>query len=339
MVDTKDMQKADSSKDMSAFVAPKAPAHHAAASQPSPAQRKANIQAAQQQGLYNYNGIPLDAHGLIAGLPPEIQAIFNDAANAAATGNPWDTSVFQGKLVSTDWWKSTPESARTYQWTSIIDPAQATQQANQAAFQVLEEAKALGRPITLAQAADIGHQMILNNWNQQQLQNYMATTPLHQGQQWGPGNVETEMANVRKTAGDYGINVSGPTAQTWAQRIAGGNTDQAAFEDYARTQAKLNHPYWEKQLDQGFTVRQLADPYIQQASNLLEVNPDQINLANTAKWDFATTQKDGTRVPMSQSQWQQQLMTDPKYGWDATNNAKQDAYNVVDQLRQSFGAG
>jgi len=281
------------------------------------------------------NGIPLDAASMIRQLPPEVQGIFHDAAQAAASGSAWTADQFQSRLVGTQWWQHTSDTARQYTWTKIIDPAAAQQQWNQTAFKVMQQFQQLGiTGKSLAQAGHLADQAIMGGWSDAQLQWAIANQP---GAGYGPGAVNTAMAQVHKTAQDYGITISNQAAQHWGVQIAGGMKDTNAFEDYARYQAMLNHPYWARQLETGSTTRQLADPWIQQAAQTLEISPDSIDITNP-KWQFTTKDAHGNATPMSVAQWHVHLMQDPQYGWDHTQNAKDAAFGIVDQIQTAFGA-
>lgn len=301
-------------------------------------QRQQNVQDAPALGFQGM-GIDLTDHGLISQLPPEIQSIFGQAANDAAAGSPWTQEKFQSKLVGTNWWRTNADSTRQYLWQKVIDPATAIQSGNQATFKVLQAASAMGRPITMAQAAQIGESFILNGWDDAMLQQHLATDPLGRGQSFGPGQLRTNMAQVKGIGADYGLNISDLSAAGWAQKITAGSMDTKAFEDYARQQAAITHPYWQKQLNEGITLRQLADPYIQTAAQTLGISADAIDLSDP-KWGTALQAKDKTGAvtgPMSQLDWQRKLMTDPGYGWDKTQNAMTAAFNMRDKLMSTFG--
>lgn len=298
-------------------------------------------QAGQAATAAGFQGIPLDASGLISQLPPDIQAIFHEAVQAAQSGSPLTSDAFQGKLVETPWWKSTPDTQRQYVWQKVIDPATATQNGNQATFKVLTAAQQMGRPITLAQAAHLGEQYIMGGWTDSFLQNQLATLPIGPGQTFGPGALRTAMAQVKGTAADYGMSMSDLGAAGWAQKIAAGGMDLKGFEDYARQQAASAHPYWQKQLNEGMNLRQLADPYIQTAAKTLEVSPDTIDLSDP-KWASALqVQKDptgkATNGPMSTFDWQRKIMSDAAYGYDKTQGALDSALQMRDQLAKTFG--
>lgn len=264
---------------------------------------------------------------------PEIAQLLQEAATASP---PWSLDQLGLKLMGTHWWKSTSKPARDWTYLKLVDPAEATRQSNANALAILEQAQTLGVPITLAQAADLADKSLANQWDANTLTYHVAQ--LAQQGKDRAGTITATQTTLRGVAADYGINVSDATTFNWAKNIAAGNADQKGFAEYAKNQALANHPYWEKQLNQGMTVRQLADPYLQTASHLLEISPDSIDLTKP-KWNVAQPAAKGQDPkPMSQLEWSQHLMNDPQYGWDHTQNAKDSAFQVVDQLRQSFGA-
>lgn len=259
---------------------------------------------------------------------PEIASLLEEAA----AGN-WTPQELQAKLVGTQWWKSRSGSERQWEYTKLVDPAQATQQKNQTSLSILQSAAVQGVHLTLQQAAFLAEAAIGQGWDATRLQQEVAKL----AQPGAGGTIGAQQTALRGLAADYGLNLSDAATFKWARDIADGFADEKGFTEYAKNQAIAMHPYWEKELSGGATVRQLADPYIQQASQLLEVNPDTIDLSNH-KWDFTARNKAGEQQPMSQTAWAQKLMTDPTYGWSRTQNAQQAAYGLVDSIRQSFGA-
>lgn len=271
---------------------------------------------------------------------PDAQLIFTAAEQAALAGTPWDSNKFQSEIQNTDWFKKTPAGQRQYLFTQVFDPASATRDANDMARKILNASATLGLHMTLQQGAAMADQAIIGGWDDARInQEIVAATKYSPSLRLGAGTISATQDQIRGAAADYGLSLSAPTAYSWASRIADGLATTASFADYAKQQAKISHPYWEKQLDQGLTVRQLADPYLQTASKLLEVNPDSIDLSSH-QWSGAFAQPDKAGQPqlMSQTDWAKKLMTDPTYGWDRTTNAKDAAFQITDQLRTAFGA-
>jgi hypothetical protein len=260
---------------------------------------------------------------------PEIAALLNQGAN-----ENWTADMFVGHLMGTNWWRTHSKTERDYLAMTLGDPAEAARQTGQSAMSILEQAAQMGVGISLTDAHALAVQSIQQGWDASMLQ-YQIASRAKQG--IGPGSISATQTDFRGIASQQGLNLSDATTFDWAKRVAEGTATTQGFTDYARIQAAFAHPYWAKQINEGATVRQLADPYIQNAARLLETSPDNIDLSDS-RWSFTNQNKDGTQTPMSQDQWSTKLMSDPKYGWDQTDNAKQAAYQMVDQLQKSFGA-
>ena len=100
--------------------------------------------------------------------------------------------------------------------------------------------------------------------------------------------------------------------------------------------AKSKYPTLAKQIDAGRNVRDLASPYIQTMSQILELSPDAINVD-----DFyinqALTGLDAEGNPKQKPLWefQQQLRQDPR--WNYTRNAQDSLMDTARKVLQDFG--
>jgi hypothetical protein len=93
-------------------------------------------------------------------------------------------------------------------------------------------------------------------------------------------------------------------------------------------------------INSGITPYAWADPYRQEASQILEKNPNEINM-NNSEFQFALTQGDpktGAKQPLSLADFRSKLMSDPKYGYQYTNQAQQAAWTTGAELLRGFGA-
>lgn len=269
---------------------------------------------------------------------PDAKLIFTAAEEAAVAGNPWDANRFTSEIQNTSWFKQTPAGNRQYLFTQVFDPASATRDANTMARKILDFSNTMGAHVTLQQGALLADAAITQGWDDARIQQeIVANTKYSPGLRLGAGTISASQTRIRGLAGDYGVNVAPDTAYNWASKIADGLSTEQSFTEYAKDQAKLAHPYWQKQLDQGMTVRQLADPYIQNAAKLLDINPSTVDLTDP-KWNFTTTDKQGQQAPMNQLDWQKKLMTDQAYGFDHTQTALDAAHQLDSSIRSTFGA-
>jgi hypothetical protein len=111
-------------------------------------------------------------------------------------------------------------------------------------------------------------------------------------------------------------------------------------EDVQRQQrelAKTKYGHLSNLLEQGFSLQELADPFRQQAAQLLERSADDINMGEAmfeAAYNYGDT---GQKRMMTSGEWEIMLRSDAKYGWDKTNNAKAEARQLASSIAQAFG--
>lgn len=139
--------------------------------------------------------------------------------------------------------------------------------------------------------------------------------------------------SIAKIGKQYFSQVSDSTIEN---ALTGGITT----EDVQRQQrelAKTKYGHLGNLIDQGFTLQDLADPFRQQAAQLLERSPDDINMGD-AMFEAAYNYGDpGQKRMMTSGEWEIMLRSDAKYGWDKTNNAKAEARQLASSIAQAFG--
>lgn len=132
---------------------------------------------------------------------------------------------------------------------------------------------------------------------------------------------------------------------TQISRILAQETDPASgvvmTEDMLRNNlrdlAKVSYAPFADLLDRGVSVETIFSPYQQIASRVLEKAPDQVAFLdeNGVPTQFASALMG--EKPMSLTDWITKLKSDDKYGWQFTNEAKQQASNLVMDLEKKFG--
>lgn len=118
-------------------------------------------------------------------------------------------------------------------------------------------------------------------------------------------------------------------------------TGEMSTDDVDRQQrelAKTKYSHLSGLLDQGFTMSDLAQPYQKIAGNLLEKDPNTVDMTNTdfeAAYNY--TDESGNKRLLTSGEWQRMIKSDAKYGWQNTDNAKQSAQRLALSIAQSFG--
>lgn len=271
---------------------------------------------------------------------PDILALGLQIVQARIDGHPWTSDQITAGLQATPWYQNTPQPARDWYIMLGTDPATATQLQGQRAQQILSWAHTNGLQMTQDEAGFIAGESLARGEDTSGWQRSIVSSPFYATLlQRSPG---TQPAGTEVTAAarDMGVSLSPLTQLDWQTQIATGTTDINSFKAYLAEQAKSLYPSLAGFIDSGGTVRQYVDPYAQLASKELGMNPADFDLSDP-KWSAPIQQidpKTGDRTAMTLSQWQSTLRSDPKYGYDMTTGARDQAAQFATSLAQQFGA-
>lgn len=150
------------------------------------------------------------------------------------------------------------------------------------------------------------------------------------------GSAAEQLNTLKELAGSFGMQYDEGWYNTAATNVLTGKDDIETYKQYVKDQAKSKFPTLSAQLDQGFTVRQLASPYIQTMSNILEIDPNTIGL-NDVYVNQALTGLNDKGEPSTKPLWQfeQDLRKDPR--WNFTKNAQDSLMGTARKVLQDFG--
>lgn len=125
--------------------------------------------------------------------------------------------------------------------------------------------------------------------------------------------------------------------QASVQSILTGGITREDFQRQQREIAKKRYPHLADLIDQGVSLESLAGNFKNTAAQLLEVDPNTLDMSG-ADYEVAINfGEEGKKRVMSTGEWDRLLRTDSKYGWEKTNNAKQEARGLAANLVQAFG--
>jgi hypothetical protein len=123
---------------------------------------------------------------------------------------------------------------------------------------------------------------------------------------------------------------------TIEQRLTGVITD----EDLIRQQrelAKTRYGHLGNLIDQGLTLEDIAGSFQQKAAQVLERDINDIDMGSADFESAFNFGEEGKKRMMSSGEWEIMLRSDAKYGWDKTENAKQEARGLAASIAQAFG--
>ncbi len=144
------------------------------------------------------------------------------------------------------------------------------------------------------------------------------------------GVIGSNLRQIKASASDYGISLSPTDLRQYALNSVGQKDGLqnilTKFNNLARVKYAALTPY----LDQGLSVRDIANEYIQKKANILEMNPAGITLDDS---DIQSALTGNNLVPLYQ--FETQLRKNPK--WQYTNNARELASSYATTVLQDFG--
>lgn len=150
------------------------------------------------------------------------------------------------------------------------------------------------------------------------------------------GEAASMVDEIKQMARSYGITV---TDQFIQQKVREGMAQGSGWQSWLegqrgifREQAKLLYPTVADKFDQ-FTLGDILQPYLNDASELLGINIQQMNY-DDPMW---TTALNGPNGVMNRDEWLRTLRTDKKYGYDGTVKARQEYVALADDLLAAFG--
>jgi hypothetical protein len=117
-------------------------------------------------------------------------------------------------------------------------------------------------------------------------------------------------------------------------------TGDMTVDDVQRQQreiTKARYAHLSPLIDQGLSMDDIAASFRTQAAQLLEVDPNTIDMSR-ADYEVALNfGEEGKKRVMTNGEWQKLLRTDARYGWDKTENAKSEARRLANTISQAFG--
>ena len=121
------------------------------------------------------------------------------------------------------------------------------------------------------------------------------------------------------------------------EQVLTGQILPADYERQQRVFAGQRYGHLKDLLDQGMTMKSIAANYKTSAARLLELDENAIDMSTGAFEQAVSFGEEGKKRLMTNSEWEKLLRTDPQYGWERTNNAKDEARSLSANIAQAFG--
>jgi hypothetical protein len=150
------------------------------------------------------------------------------------------------------------------------------------------------------------------------------------------GEAANTISKLKSTAADFGVSYGSDWFTQSAKDVLTGVVDADTLTQAIKDLSKSRYPTLAKQIDAGYTVKQIASPYLQSMANTLEINPNDISLDDpTIKQAFTSLNSEGQPITKPLWEFEKELRRDER--WRYTKNAQQDLMGTARKVLSDFG--
>lgn len=153
---------------------------------------------------------------------------------------------------------------------------------------------------------------------------------------------QTAVDRIRKS-NDYlqianiGKAYYGQVSDDTIQNVLTGGMTTDDVQRQQRELAKQKYGHLSSLIDQGLTMDNIADGFRSRAAQLLEKQPEAIDMSTSLFEQAFNYGEPGKKRMMTDGEWETLLRTDKRFNWDTTQNAKDEARSIASTIAQAFG--
>lgn len=263
---------------------------------------------------------------------PELWHLFKQA-----TAHDWSESKFIAKFHNTDWFQNHSANWREAARLRVTDHASYQNEVDKVAGTLADTAAQMGVNLSDGDLHDIAKHIYNLQLNDSQIRDIIAGH-VHRVDGSFVGAAGDVEDSINQYARQMGIRVSGQWTKKAVQGMASGDWSDQQISDHIKKMAVSAFPTFEKEIKGGQTVQDIADPYIQSMSSILELNPATLDVFNHKIRQALTARgEDGTPKPTSLYDFETQLRSDPR--WLQTKNGTDSVSSGFRQVLQDMGLG
>jgi hypothetical protein len=279
-----------------------------------------------------------DMAGVLIGVP-ELKKMLDQAI-----ANNMPVADFTNEIENSKWYKTHNDATKRLFALRFSDPAEYKTQLTQAGSTVQTLAAQMGVTLHGTEQADLAQKYIQGGWDQATLQRALGADINFKNGDRSPlmGGYAQAYDQLKQNFAAYGVPVSDVTLRYRAKEMVSGVQTLDTYKQLALSAAKSMYPSLAGQLDSGLTVKDIADPYIQQMGNLLEIDPQTIGITDPTikralQGSVVNSGGKSTATSTPLYQFEQTLRADPR--WAKTQNATDTMSTSLVHIGRDFGFG
>lgn len=264
---------------------------------------------------------------------PELKKLFSSAVSGQ-----WTADKFQAELRDSKWWKSNSETRRQAQVTQKTDPATWNAQLSAGILKVRQLAAEIGAAIPENKISGIAKSLIETGAmdDEAMMRNALGGYVTFTKDGTLKGEAAMHEYTMKQFAYANGVQLSSEAIKKQAQLVVRKLATTQDFENQVRQSAISLFPAYQKQIEAGSNVADIASPYMQMMSQELELPYQGLDVLDpTIRSAMNGMDKSGKPVGMTLTDFQQQLRNDPR--WAKTTSARNGSMAVGLKILQDMG--
>lgn len=263
---------------------------------------------------------------------PELKGLFDQAVKET-----WTPDKFQAKFRNSNFYKSMSDTQRKSLVMSYTDPATYGQLWHTTQEHIRGLMGDLGADTNnWDQINAAAGKVIMEGWNDDMARDYLGQFVVFGSGGLAGGKAGAAQTELNAYAYSMGVQNSDSWIQEAIRNIVRGKGSMQQYKNDLMTQAIATFPGYEKQLRAGSTMSDIASPYVQSMSQILEIPSGSVNLFdNTVR--NALSWKDPAGAVGAKPIWQFQNDLRQDERWKKTQNAQDAAMGTAHKVLQDFG--
>lgn len=263
---------------------------------------------------------------------PELEQLLKDAI----AGN-WTPTKFQVELRQTKWFAKHSDVWREVTALHYSDPATFEDRLNESRTAVSNLAGSVGATLSEAGLERLAKRALLFGFDEGQIRDLLAKHVKPSAAGYYTGELSSVEDQLRSTALQNGITLNDGQLRGWMQSLVRGDASQEQYVTAIRRMAADAFPLYGEQIQGGVDLMDVAAPFIQSMSEVLELNPADIKLTDPTirRALSGTADPSGKRQAMNIAQFEDSLRQDAR--WMYTKNARQTAEGFAASIGKMWG--
>lgn len=262
----------------------------------------------------------------------ELWKLFNKSVD-----KNYSVNRFVAELRNTKWFKKHSDTYRQQAVLQKTDPATFKKNLASMRNKVHDLATQVGADLSGKELDTITHNAQFFNWDDGMLKNALSNYVDQMGKSghYG-GDAGQAEGELRDYAYKMGLKLNDGSVKSWLQNIVRGDQSTQDYKAYLQGEAQKAFPALTDHIKSGQTVYDLASPYMQSMSNILEVPQTSVDLFDpTIRKALQTQLPDGKVGQDPIYDFERKLKQDPR--WLKTNNARSSLMSTTKQVLSDFG--